>query len=281
MTSLAGLLLAAGAFWHPIQPGMTWSESPLATAGPLAAVNVVVVRMDPRLIRFQLDTATRDYGITAAWTIDRMPENGIAAFNAGQFIGGIPWGWLVIDGVEQREPGTGRLGMSFVVDSAGTTTLATPDELPAVRPRARFAFQSYPMLLSAKGEVPWELRAPGRGVNLAHRDSRLALGMLPDGSVIVALTRFMGMGRAGGSLPWGPTVPEMAELMRSLGCDRAMLLDGGISSQLAIRSADGTLMRWANWRPVPLAVIATPRTVGAASHPGRVDEVRTAARAAR
>jgi hypothetical protein len=256
---------------------MAWSEMRLATQGPLASVNVIIVRMDPRQLQFQLDTATLDYGITAAWTIDRMPENGIAAFNAGQFIGGIPWGWLVIDGVEQREPGTGRLGMSFVVDSTGTATLATPDELPSVRTRARFAFQSYPMLLSAKGEVPWELRAAGRGVNLTHRDSRLALGMLPDGSVVVALTRFMGAGRVAGSLPWGPTVPEMAELMRSLGCDRAMLLDGGISSQLAIRSTDGKLKRWANWRPVPLAVIATPRVLGAVSHPGRADEVRTAA----
>jgi exopolysaccharide biosynthesis protein len=279
MMSLTGLLLAAGLLWHPARPGMAWSESHLAKEGPLSNVDVIVVRMDPRKLQFQLDTATLDYGIRAAWTIDRMPENGVAAFNAGQFIGGIPWGWLVIDGVEQREPGTGRLSMSFVIDSDGTATLTTPDELPAVRRRARFAFQSYPMLLSGNGEVPWELRAAGRGVNLTHRDSRLALGVLPDGSVVVALTRFTGAGPVAGSLPWGPTVPEMAELMRSLGCDRAMLLDGGISSQLAIRSADGTLKRWANWRPVPLAVIATPRAL--VSRLGRAREIRTAAQVPR
>jgi hypothetical protein len=55
----------------------------------------------------------------------------------------------------------------------------------------------------------------------------------------------------------------MAEFMRSLGCARAVLLDGGISSQLVLRGADGDLKRWANWRRVPLAVIATPRTATA------------------
>lgn len=263
MTFLAGFLVTVAVLWQPVQSGLAWNEWRLATQGPLTNVEVIVVRMDPGLLQFQLDTATLDYGITPAWTIDRMPETGIVAFNAGQFIGGIPWGWLVIDGVEQREPGTGRLVMSFVVDSAGMAMLATPDELPAVRPRARLAFQSYPMLLSGNGEMPWELRAAGRGVDLVHRDSRLALGMLPDGSVVAALTRFTGAGRVAGSLPWGPTVPEMAELMRSLGCNRAMLLDGGISSQLAIRRTDGTLKRWANWRPVPLAVVATPRAPAA------------------
>lgn len=231
----------------------------MAHDGPLAGVNVVVVRMDPRQLQFELDTATRDLGMTAAWTIDRIPDRGVAAFNAGQFIGGVPWGWLVLNRVEQSAPGTGRLAMSFLVDGAGAASLVTPEELPAVRARAHFAFQSYPMILSGKGEMPWELRGPDRGVSLTHRDSRLALGILPDGSVVVALTRFAIAGSAAGSLPWGPTVVEMAAFMRSIGCDRAMLLDGGISSQLAVRGADGDLKRWANWRPVPLAVIVARR----------------------
>jgi hypothetical protein len=51
----------------------------------------------------------------------------------------------------------------------------------------------------------------------------------------------------------------MAEYMRSLGCVRAMLLDGGISSQMALRDADGSLRRWTNWRTVPVGLIVTPR----------------------
>ena len=76
---------------------------------------------------------------------------------------------------------------------------------------------------------------------------------------MVAITRFAGLGGAGATFPWGPTVPEMAAYMRSLGCRRAMLLDGGMSSQLAARNADGSLMRFANWRPVPLGLVVTPR----------------------
>lgn len=77
--------------------------------------------------------------------------------------------------------------------------------------------------------------------------------------MVVALTRFTGLGRAGEQLPWGPTVPEMAAFMRSLGCVNAMLLDGGISSQLVVRHAEGSLARWPNWRAVPLALVITPR----------------------
>jgi uncharacterized protein YigE (DUF2233 family) len=255
----AGLLLALTLTWQALHAGVSWSEARMAADGPLSPVTVIVVRMDPRQLQFRLDTATLDYGLKAAWTVDRIPDAGVAAFNAGQFMGGIPWGWFVLDGVERKEPGAGRLVMSFVVDAAGSPALVTPEELPTVRGRTHFAFQSYPMLLRDNGEIPWELRAPGRGVSLTHRDSRLALGMLRDGSVVVALTRFDAIGSMGGTLPWGPTVPEMAAFMRALGCDRAVLLDGGISSQLAIRNADGELKRWTNRRPVPVAVIASPR----------------------
>jgi hypothetical protein len=51
----------------------------------------------------------------------------------------------------------------------------------------------------------------------------------------------------------------MAEFMRSQGCVRAMMLDGGLSSQLALRGPDGSVERWSNWRPVPLAVVASAR----------------------
>ena len=258
----AGLLFALGLFGYPVASAVTWAETRMAATGPLSVVNVIVAELDPRHLQLQLETATVDYGLRAAWTIDRIPSHGVAAFNAGQFIGGFPWGWLVMNGEERQPPGSGRLAMSLVVDAAGKASLVTPDELPAARARAVWAFQSYPMLLTGRGELPWELKEQGRGASLTHRDSRLALGIRSDGTVIVALTRFAMAGAAGEPLPWGPTVPEMAAFMRSLGCERAMMLDGGISSQLAVRRTNGALERWANWRPVPLAVIATPRGPG-------------------
>lgn len=252
-------LVTVGHPWNPVRPGVWQREQPMATDGPLAVVHAVVIRLDPALLRFSLDTATRDYGLRGAWTIDALPRDALVAFNAGQFIGGIPWGWVVLDGAELQPPGVGSLGMAFALDSAGRASLLMPGELSTMRGKARFAFQSYPALLAGEGKQPRELQAPGRGVSLTHRDARLALGILPDGNLVVALTRFAGLGWPAETLPWGPTVPEMAEFMRSLGCLKAVLLDGGISSQLVIRGADGSLTRWPNWRPVPLALVASPR----------------------
>lgn len=257
---MKALLLLLGVTWHAVRPGVWQSEFPMERTGPLSVVRVTLIRIDPRQVTFQLERVSRDYGMTAAWTIDSVPDDAVVALNTGQFIGGIPWGWLVQDGVEAKPPGAGRLAMAFLVDSMGGAMLVTPDELPNVQTRAWIGFQSYPTLLSGAGLTPWELQAEGRGVDLTHRDSRMALGVMADGSIVIALTRFGGAGRFAETLPFGPTVPEMAEFMRSLGCERAVLLDGGISSQLTVREMSGGLRRWANWRAVPLALIARPRT---------------------
>ncbi len=253
------LAVALSAAWQMVAPGVWQAEAPMASAGPLAPVRAIAIRLDPSKVRFTLDHASRDYGMVGTWTVDRMPEAGVVAFNAGQFSGGMPWGWLVRDGIESQPPGSGSLGMAFVVDRNGRVSLATPDELPAIRSTATQAFQSYPALLVGDGQLPPELRAAGRGVDLSHRDSRLALGLMPDGSVVVVITRFDAVGKPGETVPWGPTVPEMAALMKSLGCRRAMMLDGGLSSQLAVRGRTG-LSQWKNWRAVPLGLIALPAT---------------------
>lgn len=254
------LLLALFGVWRVASPGVWQTEMPVSQADSLVPVRAIVVRLDPSKVRFTLDRFSRDFGLVPAWTIDRMPPTALLAVNAGQFAGGAPWGWLVRDGVELQPPGKGTLGMAFVVDKAGRVSLVTPDELPAARGDAAQAFQSYPALLTGEGRVPWELQAPGRGVDLSHRDSRLALGIRSDGSIVVVLTRVDIPGPGADALPWGPTVLEMAELMKSLGCRRAVMLDGGLSSQLAVRGRNG-VSSWKNWRPVPLGLIAFPATV--------------------
>jgi uncharacterized protein YigE (DUF2233 family) len=254
----ARTVLALSILWQAVCPGVWQAESAMAEAGPLSVVRAVIVRLDATQVRFTLDRRSRDYGLSGDWSIERLPPAGVVAFNAGQFAGGAPWGWLVIDGVELQPAGVGSLGMAFVVGAGGQVSLVMPGELPAARPHAALAFQSYPALL-VDGEMPWELRAPGRGVNLGHRDSRVAIGIAADSSVLVVLTRFTGMGSSAGTFPWGPTVPEMAAFMKSLGCERAMLLDGGLSGQLAVRQAGGSVTKWSNWRAVPLGLIVSPR----------------------
>ncbi len=251
------LPLVGLAVWQPVRPGVWYRSAQMATTGPLSPVEVVAVRIDPVLVRFSLEVATEDDQTRRGWTIDSIGADGLVAFNAGQFGAAGSWGWVVREGVERQPPGSGSTAMAFVVDSAGVPALVDQSELAARRGHVSVAFQSYPALLVASGALPMELAAPGRGVDLEHRDSRLAIGIRDDGTVIVALTRFTGLGAGGGTLPWGPTVTEMAAYMRSLGCRRAMLLDGGVSGQLALRNRDGTLRRWANWRTVPLGLVVT------------------------
>ena len=231
----------------------------MAGKGPLASVRVIALRIDPRQVRFELKSTLRDQSTRGAWTVDSLPAGAMAGFNAGQFTGPMPWGWLVRDRHEVQPPGRGALAMAFAVDDSGRVELLEPGELAAHRERTALGFQSYPAILIARGEVPAALQAPGRGVDLEHRDSRLALGVLADGSVLVALTRFTGLGPAGEQLPWGPTAGEMAAWMRARGCRRAVLLDGGMSGQLAARATDGSMTRWRNWRPVPLGLLVMPR----------------------
>jgi len=246
-----------GMFWHPVRPGVWVSESQMASEGPLSVVRLIAVRVEVGRYRFHLDTATRN-GIRGAWTVESMAGDGVVAFNAGQFSAGFPWGWVVRDGVESQPPGLGKLAMAFTVDRDGTAELLEASEIPSKRGRIALAFQSYPALL-VDGAIPWELKASGRGVNVEHRDSRLAICTLVDGGLVIVITRFTGLGARGENLPWGPTVPEMAEHMRSLGCKRAMLLDGGLSSQLAVRNENGSLKKWTNWRPVPLGLVMSYR----------------------
>lgn len=102
------------------------------------------------------------------------------------------------------------------------------------------------------------VRAAG-GVGVAHRDARLALGVLPDGQVLIALTRFAGLGGVLDRLPFGLTTPETAALMGALGCVSAELLDGGVSGQLLVRDAAGEAHEWAGMRRVPLGIVAIAR----------------------
>ena len=260
---IAAIHISLGAIWNPVAPGLWLREERIATHGPNAPVRAIIVRIDPSRYRFRLDLARTNTGIEPRWAVDSIPDDAMVAVNTGQFIGGFPWGWVVRNGVETQPRGKGDLVMSFVIDSLGKPSLLSQTEAAELRDRPDFAFQSYPVLL-IDGELPHQLREQGRGIDLDHRDSRLAICTGAEGQVMIVLTRVAVPGGIGQTLPWGPTVPEMARYVKSLGCVRAMLLDGGLSSQLAVRSSSGNLRRWTNWRLVPLGLVITPARATAA-----------------
>jgi len=241
-------------------PGLEWGTIRVAGTGEAWRLRVILVRLDPARFHFDLaQRAARDGRGT--WTIDSVPDEAALALNAGQFAYAAPWGWIVRDGRELQPPGHGPLSAAFVVDSAGRPSIAPAESIAALRARgaAHVAFQSYPAVLLGDGEVAPPLRAVGLGVNVAHRDARLAVGELHDGRILIALTRFDAVGEALATLPFGLTAPETAALMGALGARRAMLLDGGISAQLTLRDASGERRSWRGIRRVPLGLIARPR----------------------
>jgi exopolysaccharide biosynthesis protein len=232
---------------------MEWGELPLNGVSEAWRTRLIVVRLDPRRVELRLVPA---FAEQQSWTVANAVNGAVLAVDAGQFRHSLPWGWVVSGGRELLQPEFAPLAGAVVVDSVGVR-IVPPTRVAQERNRrtAREAFQSYPMLLQ-DGVVPLALRESGGGVDLDHRDARLALGTLPDGQVVIALTRFDFFGKSLDRLPFGLTTPEMAAVMGALGCRHALLLDGGISSQLSVRDLGGAIHRWPGMRSVPLGLIA-------------------------
>lgn len=254
--------MAGAIAWQPVARGIDWGSMRLAGRGEAWRIRVMVVRIDPRQVRFRLDTAFRGAGLAADWSVRRAPADARVAFNAGQFSQSMPWGWVVLHGQQFLSPGHGPLSTAVVFDSSGAVRWIPGDSLAARPPGVDAAFQSYPTLLTGDGDVPAPLQAPVSGpgaIDLGHRDARLALGELRDGRLLIVLTRFDALDGAMDFVPFGLTTPEMAALMGALGCRKAVALDGGISSQLLVRDDSGHTHEWRGVRKVPLGLVVVPR----------------------
>jgi uncharacterized protein YigE (DUF2233 family) len=249
--------LADRVVWQPGADGVEWGELQLRGASEAWRTRLVAVRVDPRKVALSLAPAFMEDG---SWSVTEAGEDAALALDAGQFRASLPWGWVVSGGREVLRPKYAPLAGAVVVDSSGVVRVVPPDSVADERARGavREAFQSYPMLLE-NGTVPVPLVEPGRGVDLGHRDARLALGTLADGRVVIALTRFDALGGSLGRIPFGLTSPEMAAVMGALGCREALLLDGGISGQLLLQDSGGSRRVWAGIRRVPLGLVGRTR----------------------
>ena len=256
LRSLSDAALSTIVAWRRGQPGVEWSTVPISGPGEASSLTLVVARLDPRLVSLQLVWAVEND--RPAWTVDRTPTGAKLSLNAGMFVEQLPWGWVVMNGRERLTPGIGPLSSALIGLVDGSLVWVDGDDVGAWRGRTdlSFAFQSYPTLLAGDGDVPLALREGT--INTAHRDARLALGLDRQGRLLIALTRFDVAIPGADRLPFGLTVPEMATLMGSLGARQAMLLDGGISAQLAIVDSAGTTNVWKGLRKVPLALVAAP-----------------------
>ena len=250
---------ARDATWKEAHPGLEWTELNLSGRGEARRIRVIAARLDPTHFRLSLENGMAPGGFLNVWTLNMAPSGAALALNAGMFAGDGAWGWVVHDGTEYRVPGTGTLARAVVVDSSGAVRLLDDEAVRAIRTgkAVREAFQSYPLLLE-HGELPAALTTQGKDLDLQHRDARLALGVDDRGRLIIALTRFDVLGPSFGSIPFGLTIPETGLLMRALGAESAVALDGGISAQLLLRDAAGETHQWPGLRSVPLGLSAVP-----------------------
>lgn len=232
-----------------------WTEWPVQLATTGVKVRVMIVKVPPKRLQFAL-AVHRVGNLMAPWSIAHAPADAAVAINAGQFTDSGPWGWVVHRTRELQPPGTGALAGAFVVDTSGHAHLLTAGEIGQWRTplRAVEAVQSYPMLLDDNGRPPNALCNAASGLDLSHRDTRLAVGMTAGGEVLFVLSQFEIPGGIATRIPIGPTTPEMAEIMRRLGAVRALMLDGGLSAQMLVRSATDSA-KWPGLRDVPLALI--------------------------
>ena len=265
-------ILARHVTWHRVSDGVEWGELLIAGTGEAWRTRIVIARVDPAQVQIALDTAFTE-GLRAAWRADRAPGHALVAVNAGQFVETLPWGWVVLDGRQFLPPGVGPLSSAVTVDTSGIVrwlhgTAAVDSAAGALRAalqhgavdmRGMWAFQSYPTLLR-DGEVPPALRGAAEGVDVAHRDARAAMGQLADGRLLFVITRFDGLRGVAGFVPFGLTTPETAALMGALGARDAVMLDGGISAQMLVRSDGGAVREWRGFRSVPLGLVVLPRS---------------------
>ncbi len=256
----ASTLLAMPAVnWQPSAPGMERASFEIQADPNLWHTRVVALRLDPSRLRFRVRGRVRD--LAPDWTVERAPASATLAVNLGMYTGIVPWGWTVMGGQEIRPPGEGPLSNAIAWDAAGRLHWLAAHEIATARAGGHIveAFQAYPTLLDEGGSIPAPLRTRSQGVDVDHRDGRLAIGALDDGRLLVAITRFYALGESSPALPIGLTLEEMATLMRALGCRRAVALDGGISAQLMVREGRHARV-WRGWRAVPFGLVAEPVT---------------------
>jgi len=252
-------IVARALDWKPVAHGIEWATLRLACPAPVWRARLILARIDPRATTLRLEMDLTRGDMRPDWTIDHVPEDAILAVNAGQFQGAMPWGWVCIDGKRRLGPGYGPLSSFIAIDASGGVTWSHGDSLVQTSGVVT-GFQSYPTLLAGDGRVPAALRTPNAGLSLTHRDARIALGETRDGHLLVAMTRFDAFGDIAQEVPLGPTTPEMAAIMGALGACDAVMLDGGISAQMMLRTSLGEPpLRWCGNRKVPLALVARAR----------------------
>jgi uncharacterized protein YigE (DUF2233 family) len=251
--------------WTVRAPGVETAELPLRVLPGIIRLHVVLVRLTTGAFDTRIVHATDESHFRGTWTVDssRTDDRVRVAVNAGQFLETGPWGWIVEGGTELAGPRRAPLAAAIGFDSTGHVRWFDDSDVayhrthPRESARIVTAFQSYPRLLEAGRIV--DAVATGAGMDVSHRDTRLAIGTMDDGAIVLALTRLGRDESAASRIPIGLTTREMAGLMKAIGCRDAMMLDGGLSAQLFVRPDTAPPLLWRGARRVPIGLVFRTR----------------------
>src|SRR5688500_2914919 len=91
--------------WQRARAGVEWAQLRMAGTGEAWRVGVIFVRFDPALLDISIAVNRVGGGRAGPWSIDDAPADAALALNAGQFVGSVPWVWVVHERRVRRPPG--------------------------------------------------------------------------------------------------------------------------------------------------------------------------------
>ncbi len=245
-------MLEAAIVWRDSADGLRSGDFELRTREGSLRNSVAVIELDPARFRFAIGLRPPQGRRTAAGWLGADTTLVLTA-NTGLFReNGTPQGLVSIGG-RRHSALAGWLDAVVVLDGDAVrfTDVAGARDLPA----GASAFQTLPFLVrDGRMVFGW---TSGLRLSRTHRDRRITL-CLGEGRVRLLLSNFEVFGATAGRVPIGLTIPEQAAVAAGIGCTDAVALDGGISAQIAYRSA-GRVVSWPGWRRVPLMLLVTRR----------------------
>lgn len=210
---LVTTVVATPTYWRQLQPGIEYAKLTRLSGFHLGYVHAFRIDLTHNRLQLAIAEDHRDKIATVADLAEQ--DQAIIGINGGFFSQELRPLGLRISDYRQRNPlkSTPWWGIFYVLNQQ-PSIISRNQFRPSNQ--IQFAIQSGPRLL-IKGKIP-TLKG---GV-----DTRTALGTTPDGKVVIAVTDHLML-----------TTAALARVMAShLGCDYALNLDGGSSSQLYVNT---------------------------------------------
>lgn len=233
--------VATPTHWQEVKPGLEYTKIGMLSGFHMGHIHAF--RVDLSKFNLKLAIAEDERNKIASVEDLTISNKGIVGINGGFFSQELKPLGLRITNYEQRYPlkATPWWGVFYILNHH--PHIVSQKQFKRDK-NIEFAVQSGPRLI-VNDRIPLSLK-PGV-------DNRTAIGITKDEQVIILVTENLNL-----------TTTQLAKLMRTpqieggLGCDNALNLDGGSSTQLYANS-DGFSIEVAGYSAVTDAILVVPR----------------------